>query len=86
MDVTEKQHVDAVRAQLVRRYPFLDPHLVGEMVDTAHHRFDGCRIRDFVPLLVERAAIRSLDAALAAGAVAPATGLAAVPAEHHHLL
>ncbi|MFD7009565.1 three-helix bundle dimerization domain-containing protein [Rhodococcus jostii] len=49
MDVTERQHLDAVRAQLVRRYQFLDPHLVGEMVDTAYHQFDGCRIRDFVP-------------------------------------
>ncbi|MFD6063531.1 three-helix bundle dimerization domain-containing protein [Rhodococcus wratislaviensis] len=68
MDVTERQHLDAVRAQLVRRYQFVDPHLVDEMVDTAYHRFDGCRIRDFVPLLVGRAAIRSLDAALAAGA------------------
>ncbi|GCE40855.1 hypothetical protein Rhow_004498 [Rhodococcus wratislaviensis] len=86
MDVTEKQHLDAVRAQLVRRYQFLDPGLVGEMVDTAYHRFDGCRIRDFVPLLVERAATRSLDVALAAGATAPATVPVAVPAEHHHML
>ncbi|MFD9667111.1 three-helix bundle dimerization domain-containing protein [Rhodococcus sp. NPDC059968] len=86
MDVTERQHVDAVRTLLVRRYQFVDPHLVAEMVDTAHHRFDGCRIRDFVPLLVERAAIRSLDAALAAGAATPATVPATVPAEHHHLL
>ncbi|MFD7012040.1 MULTISPECIES: three-helix bundle dimerization domain-containing protein, partial [Rhodococcus] len=85
MDVTERQHLDAVRAQLVRRYEFLDPHLVGEMVDTAHHRFDGCRIRDFVPLLVERAAIRSLDAALAAGATTSATLPAAARVEHHML-
>ena len=83
MDVTERQHLDAVRARLVRRYQFLDPHLVGELVDTAYHRFDGCRIRDFVPLLVERAAIRSLDAALAAGATAPAAVPAAARVEQH---
>jgi len=86
MDATEKQHIDAVRARLVRRYQFLDPHLVGEMVDTAHHRFDGCRIRDFVPLLVERAAIRSLDAALAAGATLSATVPAPARVEHHMMI
>ncbi|MFE5706733.1 hypothetical protein CJ179_30695 [Rhodococcus sp. ACS1] len=83
MDVTERQHLDAVRAQLVRRYQFLDPQLVDEKVNTAYHRFDGCRIRDFVPLLVERAASRSLDAAIAAGATTPATVPAAAPIEHH---
>ncbi|WP_009480192.1 three-helix bundle dimerization domain-containing protein [Rhodococcus sp. JVH1] len=29
----------------------------------AKGRFEGCRIRDFVPLLIERAATRTLDAA-----------------------
>ncbi len=33
MDVTERQHLDAVRAQLVRRYQFLDPQLVDEKVN-----------------------------------------------------
>ncbi|WP_085990423.1 MULTISPECIES: three-helix bundle dimerization domain-containing protein [Rhodococcus] len=28
----------------------------------AKGRFEGCRIRDFVPLLIERAATRTLDA------------------------
>ncbi|WP_420855106.1 three-helix bundle dimerization domain-containing protein [Rhodococcus koreensis] len=58
-------------------------HFPGGTSNTAYHRFDGCRIRDFVPLLVERAASRSLDAAIAAGATTPATVPAAAPIEHH---
>ena len=61
MDVTERQHIDAVRTRLYQRYPDLDPTTVDGMIHSAQHRFDGCRIRDFVPLLVERAAIRALD-------------------------
>ncbi|MFD6065228.1 three-helix bundle dimerization domain-containing protein [Rhodococcus wratislaviensis] len=62
MDVSEAQHIDAVRARLYRRNPDLHPYVVDEAIDTALHRFDGCPIRDFVPLLVERAATRALDA------------------------
>ncbi|WP_419789310.1 three-helix bundle dimerization domain-containing protein [Rhodococcus opacus] len=43
---------------------------------TAHHHFDGCQIRDFVPLLVERAASRALDDSLA---ITPPTACPAVP-------
>ena len=64
MDVTERQHIDVVRARLIHRCQFLDPDRVEDAVEAAHHRFDGCRIRDFVPLLVERAATRALDQAL----------------------
>ncbi|MFD9666977.1 three-helix bundle dimerization domain-containing protein [Rhodococcus sp. NPDC059968] len=62
MDVSEAQHIDAIRARLYRRNPDLHPYVVDETIDTALHRFDGCPIRDFVPLLVERAATRALDA------------------------
>ena len=61
MDVTEQQHIDAVRARLHQQYPDLDPTMVEGVINAAYHRFDGCRIRDFVPLLVERAAARALD-------------------------
>ncbi|WP_082833339.1 three-helix bundle dimerization domain-containing protein [Rhodococcus sp. LB1] len=56
MDVTEKQRIDAVRAHLIQRYQFLDADRVDTAIQAAHHRFDGCQIRGFVPLLVERAA------------------------------
>ncbi|QSE84180.1 three-helix bundle dimerization domain-containing protein [Rhodococcus koreensis] len=64
MDVTERQHIDVVRAHLIQRYQYLDPGRVENAVETAHHRFDSCRIRDFVPLLVERAAVKALDKSL----------------------
>ncbi len=56
MDVTEEQRIDAVRAHLIQRYQFLDADRVDTAIQAAHHRFDGCQIRGFVPLLVERAA------------------------------
>ncbi|MGW4339567.1 three-helix bundle dimerization domain-containing protein [Rhodococcus koreensis] len=61
MNVTENQHIDAVRARVRDRYPEVDPSMVNDLITAVHHRFDGCRVRDFVPLLVERAAKRVLD-------------------------
>ncbi|MFD6059621.1 three-helix bundle dimerization domain-containing protein [Rhodococcus wratislaviensis] len=61
MDVTEDQHIDAVRAHLIQRYQFLETDRVDNSIGTAHHRFDGCQSRDFVPLLVKRAATHALD-------------------------
>lgn len=57
---TEEQRLDAVRDRLARRFPDLDPDLVDRAIDIAHHRFDGRPVRDFVPLLVERAATATL--------------------------
>ncbi|MGV9869735.1 three-helix bundle dimerization domain-containing protein [Rhodococcus koreensis] len=76
MDVTEEQHIDAVRAHLLQRYPFLDTDRVHTAIETAQHRFDGCHIRDFVPLLVERAATRALDESLT---ITPSTAYPTVP-------
>ncbi|AII04192.1 three-helix bundle dimerization domain-containing protein [Rhodococcus opacus] len=76
MDVTERHHIDAVRAHLIRRYQFLDTDRVDHAIDAAHHRFDGCQIRDFVPLLVQRAATRALDDSLT---ITPSTAYPTVP-------
>ncbi|MBC2642643.1 MULTISPECIES: three-helix bundle dimerization domain-containing protein [unclassified Rhodococcus (in: high G+C Gram-positive bacteria)] len=78
MDITEQHHLDAVRTQLIRRYQYLDPDpdQIETVIDTAHHRFDGCQIRDFVPLLVERAATRALDESLT---ITPTTAYPAAP-------
>jgi hypothetical protein len=54
--------IDVVRIRLGQRYPDLDPEVVGGLIEATLGRLDGCRIRDFVPLLVERAATRTLDA------------------------
>ncbi|MDV7243527.1 MULTISPECIES: three-helix bundle dimerization domain-containing protein [Rhodococcus] len=62
MDDTEERDIDVVRTRLIQRFPDLEPGVVEDLVVATLHRFDGCRIRDFVPLLVERAATRTLDA------------------------
>ncbi|EME66992.1 hypothetical protein G352_01352 [Rhodococcus ruber BKS 20-38] len=62
MDDSEVHAIDVVRIRLGQRYPDLDPEVVGGLIEATLGRLDGCRIRDFVPLLVERAATRTLDA------------------------
>ncbi|MFC9769645.1 three-helix bundle dimerization domain-containing protein [Rhodococcus jostii] len=54
--VSEQRHLDRMRRRLHPRFPHLPPGLVEDVVAAAHRRFDGCRIRDFVPILVERIA------------------------------
>ncbi|MDT2008072.1 hypothetical protein FXW78_34140 [Rhodococcus opacus] len=63
MDDREEHEIDVVRTRLIERYPDLDPVVVEDLIEAALGRLDGCRVRDFVPLLVERAATRTLDAA-----------------------
>ena len=62
MDDREEHEIDGVRTRLIERYPDLDPVVVEDLIEAALGRLDGCRVRDFVPLLVERAATRTLDA------------------------
>ncbi|MDV7354642.1 hypothetical protein R4282_16720 [Rhodococcus oxybenzonivorans] len=62
MDDHEQRDIEVVRMRLIQRFPDLEPEVLDELIVAIAHRFDGCRIRDFVPLLVERAATRTLDA------------------------
>jgi hypothetical protein len=62
MDDNERQNIDVVRIRLIQRFPNLEPEVVEDLIESTLHRFDDCRIRDFVPLLVERAATRTLEA------------------------
>ncbi|MDV6243013.1 three-helix bundle dimerization domain-containing protein [Rhodococcus opacus] len=57
---TEEQHISVVRQRLAARFPTIDSGVINQAIDTAHHQFDGRPVRDFVPLLVEPAALRSL--------------------------
>ncbi|MDV6278113.1 hypothetical protein R3Q06_32075 [Rhodococcus erythropolis] len=59
---SEEHDIDAVRTRLIERYRDLDPEVITDVVVATLGRFDGCRIRDFVSLLVERAAVHTLDA------------------------
>jgi hypothetical protein len=58
--------------RLCTRFGDLDPAYVARVVGECHGCFDNRPIRDFVPLLVERAAAQEL--ARAAHPVAPLSG------------
>jgi hypothetical protein len=62
MDDREEHDIDVVRSRLIQRYPELDSEVLENLIVAVLGRFAGCRVRDFVPLLVERAATRTLDA------------------------
>jgi hypothetical protein len=50
----EQRQIDQVVDRLTELFPYVPDHVISETVDSAHHRFDGARIREFVPLFVER--------------------------------
>ncbi|MDT2004864.1 hypothetical protein FXW78_09315 [Rhodococcus opacus] len=56
----ELLQVEQVIERLITRYPSVASADVELTVRTAHKRLAECRIRDFVPLLVEKAARRDL--------------------------
>ncbi|ANS31419.1 Usp family protein [Rhodococcus opacus] len=57
----EPRQIDSVRKHLSRKFSDTDPGTIDEAVSWALHHFDGTKVRDFVPLLVERAATETLD-------------------------
>ncbi|SDC90846.1 hypothetical protein SAMN05444580_10240 [Rhodococcus tukisamuensis] len=50
----EQRHIEFVIERLTKKHPDLPATTVRESVTRAHTHFDGRRVRDFVPLLVER--------------------------------
>lgn len=57
---SEEALIDEVRCRLAQKYDQGPPDDVASVVQTAQARFDGCAVRDFVPLLVERRAGQEL--------------------------
>ncbi|UZJ26416.1 hypothetical protein RHODO2019_08485 [Rhodococcus antarcticus] len=53
-DELEQHELDRVLARLTAEFPDVRPEVVAELVLRAHRRFDGCRLRTYVPLFVER--------------------------------
>ena len=49
---------DAALAQLIQRlhdrFPLIGLATIEQVVSDLHRAFDGCRIREFIPLLIER--------------------------------
>ncbi len=55
VDRAEEQRLIAdVVNRLAEAFPYVPDHVITETVDAAHRRFDQARIREFVPLFVER--------------------------------
>ena len=52
----EEALISEVQARLVAKFAQLSPDHVARAVAEAHARFEHSRVRDFVPLLVERRA------------------------------
>lgn len=50
----EDRLIGQVADRLRARFPQVPDDTVQETVGTMHHRFDHAKIRDFVPLFVER--------------------------------
>ncbi|WP_400995097.1 three-helix bundle dimerization domain-containing protein [Agromyces sp. GXQ0307] len=59
-EADEQQAVEHVVTRLLERFPSLAEDHIHAIVDEEHHRFDGRPVRDFVPVLVERAARQRL--------------------------
>ncbi|WP_354844105.1 three-helix bundle dimerization domain-containing protein [Nocardia sp. NPDC004860] len=58
----EDQQIAALVRRLAAQFPALDTGAVEGVVAEIHRGFDGRPVRDFVPLLVERGALRRLSA------------------------
>ena len=58
----EDRAIDEVVSRLSEKFQALSPEHIKDVVDQELHRFDGGRVRDFVPVLVERAAKQRLKA------------------------
>ena len=54
IEVSEKQIIDQVAGRLAASYQQVEPAQVDCVVLEEYSRFEGKRIRDFVPLFVER--------------------------------
>ena len=57
---SEETALRASAARLCARFSTVAPEVVDEVLRATYARFDGRPIRDFVPLLVERAAAERL--------------------------
>ncbi|MFC9659713.1 three-helix bundle dimerization domain-containing protein [Nocardia sp. NPDC127606] len=56
----ESVQIDQVIERLIARFPAKSPAAIELLVRRIHERFAGARVRDFVPLLVEKAALHTV--------------------------
>ena len=60
IQVSEATLLADIQRRLVDEFPSASPLVVDTLVRNEHARFEASRIRDFVPLLVEKRARREL--------------------------
>jgi hypothetical protein len=58
--ISEQMMVEEVERRLTDKYADVAADRIADIIQRAHARFDHSRIRDFVPLLVERHAREEL--------------------------
>jgi hypothetical protein len=70
IDVTprEEQAIELLTQRLQQRFSTLPPDRIEDTVQVHYRRFDNSRIRDFVPIFVERNAREDLSHLSVAGA------------------
>lgn len=76
MPQEERALIHDVERRLAKKYAALSPDHIAAVVDLAYARFQSSRVRDFIPLLVERCADEELEelSALAPDRAAVALG------------
>ncbi|WP_327145447.1 three-helix bundle dimerization domain-containing protein [Nocardia sp. NBC_01327] len=57
----EERQISELVGRLADKFPHLAERVVGEEVRGIHREFNGHRVREFIPLLVERIAERQLS-------------------------
>ncbi|WP_330179694.1 hypothetical protein OHB26_25040 [Nocardia sp. NBC_01503] len=57
----EERQIGELVSRLAVKFPHLTAGVVGEEVRGIHRDFEGHRVREFIPLLVERIAERQLS-------------------------
>jgi hypothetical protein len=72
LETGERMMIDEIERRLASKYAQLPPDRVAAAIRNAHSQFERSKIRDFVPLLVERLARAELSKA----ATSPAVDLA----------
>ncbi|MFD6893242.1 three-helix bundle dimerization domain-containing protein [Rhodococcus sp. NPDC060086] len=70
-DDDEMLQIEEVIARMIIRYPAIPPADIENTVRTVHKRFVNGKIRDFVPLLVEKAARRYITESVSPMATPP---------------
>jgi hypothetical protein len=61
IELSEQQIIDEVAGRLVDVYADVEPSQVSRIVNEEYARFNASRIRDFIPLFVERNAKAELS-------------------------